>query len=407
MSSSSNFKNVPAIPLDAIFALNAAHSADPDPSKINLGIGAYRDNTGKPWVLPVVKKAKDIIYNDPTLNHEYLPIDGMRSYTDAAARLILGADSPVIGEKRFGAVQTISGTGAVRVGADFLAKFRKAPVYVSNPTWGNHNQIFGDAGFEVRSYPYWDANARGLAFDALIKTLEDAPNGSIFVLHACAHNPTGVDPTHAQWQQIADIMTAKSHFPFFDCAYQGFASGSLASDAWAVRYFVHERGFEAFVAQSFSKNFGLYGERAGALTVVVESPAVADAVRSQLCRLIRAAFSNPPAFGARIVNLVLNDPALYAEWEDNLRTMANRIIAMREAVVAHLRELQTPGDWSHITSQIGMFSFTGLSVAQVAEIKSRFHVYMTDNGRVSMAGLNDGNVKRFSEAIDYVVRNIQ
>ncbi|KAI9356212.1 pyridoxal phosphate-dependent transferase [Zopfochytrium polystomum] len=406
-SRSSNFGGVPLIPLDPIFALSAAHTADPDPNKINLGIGAYRDNSGKPWVLPVVKKAKDILHNDQTLNHEYLPIDGLRTYTDAAAKLILGSDSPVIAAKRFAAVQTISGTGAVRVGAEFLAKFRKSPVYVSSPTWGNHNQIFGDAGFEVRSYPYWDAKNRSLAFDALIKTMQDSPDGSIFVLHACAHNPTGVDPTKAQWAKIADIMTSKSLFPFFDCAYQGFASGSLEADAWAVRYFVHERGFEVFVAQSFSKNFGLYSERAGCLTVVTENEDVAVRVRSQLCRLIRASFSNPPAFGARIVNLVLNNPQLYAEWEDNLRTMANRIIAMRRSVVAHLKELKTPGDWTHITSQIGMFSFTGLTVAQVKEIKARFHVYMTDNGRVSMAGLNEGNVKRFAAAIDYVVRNVQ
>ncbi|KAJ3308607.1 Aspartate aminotransferase, cytoplasmic [Blyttiomyces sp. JEL0837] len=356
----SSFDNVPLAPLDAIFALSGACNADPDPLKINLSIGAYRDNDGKPWVLPVVKKS-------------------------------LG-------------VQTISGTGAVRLGADFLAKYRKAPVYISDPTWGNHGQILNDAGYDVRTYKYWDPQTRGLAFDKMMQCFREAPNGSIIVLHACAHNPTGVDPTQEQWKEIAKVIREKSHFPFFDCAYQGFASGSLDKDAWAVRYFV-EQGFELLVAQSFSKNFGLYGERTGCLTVVTSSETQAVNVRSQLCRLIRASFSNPPSFGARICNLVLNDPALYAEWEDNLRTMANRIIKMRDAVYSHLVTLKTPGTWTHITSQIGMFSFTGLSLAQVTLIKSKFHVYMTDNGRVSMAGLNEGNAKRFAEAIDFVVRN--
>ncbi|KAI8615627.1 pyridoxal phosphate-dependent transferase, partial [Chytriomyces sp. MP71] len=392
-------------PLDAIFALSAAHTADQDPHKINLGIGAYRDNDGKPWVLPVVRKVKQNLLNDPSLNHEYLAIDGLRTFTDASAKMILGADSAAVKEKRFLGVQQISGTGAVRLGGDLLKKIKpSATVYISDPTWGNHFQIFGDAGFPVKTYKYWDAATRGLAFNEFIANLENAPNGSIFVLHACAHNPTGVDPTQDQWKKIAAMMKQKQHFPFFDCAYQGFASGSLDKDAWAVRFFV-ESGFEIFVAQSYSKNFGLYSERCGCLTVVTSTEAQAVAVRSQLCRLNRASISNPPAFGARIVSAVLNDPVLFAEWEENLRTMANRIIKMRSETVRHLTELKTPGTWTHITSQIGMFSYTGLSVAQVKVIKEKFHVYMTDNGRISMAGLNEGNVRRFAEAVDYVVRN--
>ncbi|ORY53027.1 PLP-dependent transferase [Rhizoclosmatium globosum] len=352
--------------------------ADQDPNKINLGIGAYRDNDGKPWILPVVKKVKQNLLTDPTLNHEYLAIDGLRTFTDASAKMILGADSRAIKEKRFLGVQQISGTGAV------LKK--GATVYISDPTWGNHFQIFGDAGFTVKTYKYWNPAT-------LYYCLKTADSGSIFVLHACAHNPTGVDPTQEQWKQIAAIIKEKNHFPFFDCAYQGFASGSLDKDAWAVRYFV-DAGFEIFVAQSYSKNFGIYSERCGCLTVVTSTEQQAINVRSQLCRLNRASISNPPAYGARIVNA-----------EDNLRTMANRIIKMREETVRHLTDLKTPGNWSHITSQIGMFSYTGLTVAQVKVIKEKFHVYMTDNGRISMAGLNENNVRRFAEAVDYVVRN--
>ncbi|KAJ1552142.1 Aspartate aminotransferase, cytoplasmic [Cladochytrium tenue] len=412
-SFAAEFGAVPEIPADPVFALNDGYNADTDPKKINLGIGAYRDNNGKPWVLPVVQKAKAILNSDASLNHEYLSIDGLASFTDAAARLILGDDSPIIKEKRYVAVQAISGTGALRLGADFLVRFRKAPVYISTPTWVNHSQIFGDAGFDVRTYPYWDPKTKGLAFDGLIKTIQDAPEGSIFVLHACAHNPTGVDPTRAQWAAIADAVAAKGHLPFFDCAYQGFASGSTADDAWAVRHFAADRGLELLVAQSFSKNFGLYGERVGNLTVVVggagTAPAAAAgrAVRSQLKRLVRASYSNPPSFGARVVSLVLNDPALRAEWEANLRTMADRIRAMRGAALARLRDLGTPGSWDHVTSQIGMFSFTGLTVPQSRAMRERFHIYLTDNGRVSMAGLNETNVVWFADAVDWVVRNVQ
>ncbi|KAJ3118123.1 Aspartate aminotransferase, cytoplasmic [Physocladia obscura] len=399
------FEAVENLPLDPIFALSAAYVADADSNKINLGIGAYRDNDGKPWVLPVVRQVEQSLLNDKSLNHEYLAIDGLRTFTDASAKMILGSESIAVKEKRFLGVQQISGTGAVRLGSDFLFKINKnATVYISDPTWGNHLQIFGDSGFTVKTYKYWNAATRGLAFDEFLESLKNAPLGSIFVLHACAHNPTGVDPTHEQWKQIAAVIKERKHFPFFDCAYQGFASGSLAQDAWAVRYFV-ESGFEIFVAQSYSKNFGLYSERCGCLTVVTSTEQQAINVRSQLCRLNRSSISNPPAYGARIVNAVLNDPTLFTEWEENLRTMAHRIIKMRSECVRHLTDLKTPGSWDHITSQIGMFSYTGLTKAQVKVIKEKFHVYMTDNGRISMAGLNEGNVKRFAEAVDYVVRN--
>lgn len=308
--------------------------------------------------------------------------------------------------------QTISGTGACHLGALFLAKFYKGnrTVYLSNPTWANHNQIFTNVGLPIAQYPYFDKKTKGLDFDGMKKTLNDAPEGSIILLHACAHNPTGVDPTEQQWREIAEIIRAKKHFPFFDTAYQGFASGDLERDANAIRYFV-DQGFELLVAQSFAKNFGLYGERAGCFHFVT-GPTGASAqetvtrVGSQLAILQRSEISNPPIYGARVASTVLNDPALFAEWKENLQTMSGRIISMRKALRSKLEELGTPGTWNHITDQIGMFSFTGLSEPQVLALREKFHIYMTKNGRISMAGLNTRNVEYFAKAVDQVVREV-
>ncbi|KAJ3259874.1 Aspartate aminotransferase, cytoplasmic [Boothiomyces macroporosus] len=406
MSTNSLFKTTLAPP-DVIFELTASYKADTDPNKINLGVGAYRDNDGKPWVLPVVKKAEHAIVGDNSLDHEYLPIDGIKQFTEASVRLILGQNSPAIAEQRYASAQTISGTGACRLGADFLYQFAKGPVYISNPTWANHRAIFQNAGFDdIREYPYWDPKTRGLAFEALLDCFHKAPNGSILLLHPCAHNPTGVDPTLEQWAQIAAIAKEKNHVVFFDCAYQGFASGDLEKDAQAVRYFVSQ-GMELLIAQSYAKNFGLYNERTGCLSIISKTPQGAKEASSQLCKIIRANYSNPPAFGARIVQTVLNNPQLNEEWIHQLKTMANRIIEMRQALYSSLLTLKTPGTWNHIVDQIGMFSFTGLTPAQVKVLRDKYHVYMTTNGRISMAGLNTSNVHRFAEAVDWVVRNVQ
>jgi len=325
---------------------------------------------------------------------------------------MLGASSPAIAEKRTTSVQTISGTGAVHLGALFLQKFYKGnkTVYLSDPTWANHNQIFGNVGMPTAKYPYFDKQSKGLAFDGMKKALQEAPDQSIILLHACAHNPTGVDPTMEQWKEIADLMAQKKHFPFFDCAYQGFASGDLDRDASAVRYFI-DQGFELLVAQSFAKNFGLYGERAGCFHfVTAPAPNAQETIgriASQLAILQRSEISNPPIYGAKIASTVLNDKALFAEWQENLRTMSGRIIDMRKALRAKLEEQGTPGTWNHITDQIGMFSFTGLSEAQVMKLREKFHVYMTKNGRISMAGLNTGNIDYFAKAVDAVVRETQ
>jgi aspartate aminotransferase len=377
-------------------------------------------------------QADERLRQDSNFNHEYLPIAGLPEFTSAAQRLILGKDSPTIKDKRVSAassdpnhptshqlsqvvsLQTISGTGAVHLGGLFLSKFyprpNSQPIYFSSPTWANHNQIFSNVNLPIKTYPYFSKETNGLDFAGMVSAIESAPEGSIILLHACAHNPTGVDPTRDQWTQLATLLRKKRHFPFFDCAYQGFASGDLENDAWAIRHFV-EQGFELCVAQSFAKNFGLYGERAGAFHFVTgPGPDAADTaarVASQLAILQRSEISNPPAYGARIASLILNDPELFAEWEANLRTMSGRIKDMRAALRRKLEELGTPGTWLHITEQIGMFSFTGLNEKQVMRLREEAHVYMTKNGRISMAGLNTGNVEYFAKAVDRVVRQTQ
>ncbi|OJJ01346.1 hypothetical protein ASPVEDRAFT_82870 [Aspergillus versicolor CBS 583.65] len=402
---------VPSAPEDPLFGLAQAYRQDPSDKKVDLVIGAYRDDHAKPWVLPVVKKADDLIRNDPNLNHEYLPIKGLADYTTAAQKLIVGADSPAIAENRVCTFQTISGTGAVHLGALFLSRFHpkspKPSLYLSSPTWANHHQIFTNVGFTLANYPYFSPQTKGLDFDGMLTAIRSAPAGSIILLHACAHNPTGVDLTQDQWKEVAVIMRERSHFPFFDCAYQGFASGDLSRDAWAIRYFV-EQGFELCIAQSFAKNFGLYGERTGAFHFVsapgAEATQSSAHVASQLAILQRSEISNPPAYGARIASKVLNDPSLFAQWEDDLRTMSGRIAEMRSGLRQRLESKGTPGSWRHITDQIGMFSFTGLTEAQVKVLREKWHVYMTKNGRISMAGLNTHNLDYFAEAVDSVVR---
>ncbi|KAF2113393.1 aminotransferase class I and II [Lophiotrema nucula] len=405
---------VPQAPEDPLFGLMAAYRRDDDPKKVDLGIGAYRDNNAKPWVLPVVKKADEIIRKDPDLNHEYLPIAGLAEFTSASQKLLLGADSPALKEKRVTSLQTISGTGALHLGALFLSKFyrtnAKRTVYFSNPTWPNHFQVFSNVNLEYQQYPYFSKETRGLDFDGFIKTLKGADEGSIIVLHACAHNPTGVDPSQEQWKEIAKVMKERKLFPFLDTAYQGFASGDLDRDGWAIRHFV-EQGFELVIAQSYAKNFGLYGERAGCFHFITAPSSDAEEttkrVASQLAILQRSEISNPPAYGARVASTVLNNPELFAQWKEDLKTMSGRIIDMRKALRSKLEELGTPGTWNHITEQIGMFSFTGLTEKQVLKLREDSHVYMTKNGRISMAGLNTNNVDYFAKAVDKALRDTQ
>ncbi|KAJ2820639.1 Aspartate aminotransferase, cytoplasmic [Coemansia erecta] len=405
----SYFDSVPQAPADGILKLSVLSKADTNSSKVDLGVGAYRDDNGKPWVLPVVRKAEQRLAQDANANHEYLTVGGLPALTEGAQTLIFGEDSKALRENRVYTIQTISGTGANMVGAVFLKQFKQpedAAIYISKPTWGNHRSIFQTAGHEVREYRYCNYETLGLDIDGMLADLRAAPRGQIFVLHACAHNPTGIDPTPSQWEQIADAMEERGHFPFFDCAYQGFATGNVDRDALAIRLFV-DRGFELFVAESFAKNMGLYGERTGCLHAVVAGADRVGAVGSQMNRLSRATISTASAYGAKIAGTVLKDKELYSEWLENMQAMSSRIMQMRKLLRARLEKLQTPGDWSHVTSQIGMFSFTGLKPDQVERLRNEFHLYMTDDGRISVAGLNTGNIDYVAMAIDAAVRGAQ
>ncbi|KAF2361928.1 Aminotransferase class I/classII [Trinorchestia longiramus] len=389
-----------------VFAVVKAFNEDTAEKKVNLSVGAYRTDESKPWVLPVVRETEVALAADTTLNHEYLPILGLESFSTAATRMVLGENSVVIKEGKVTSVQTLSGTGALRVAADTLSRVLKYKTfYFSSPTWGNHKDIFRDAGFtDPHQYRYWDAAVRGLDLDGMLEDLNAAPTNSVIILHACAHNPTGVDPTQEQWKKIADVIEAKSLYPIFDTAYQGFASGDLDKDAWAVRYFA-ERGFEMMVTQSFAKNFGLYNERIGNMVVVLKDSSVIPALRSQITLLVRANYSNPPSHGARIVSSVLNNPKLFEDWRACIRTMSSRIQEMRVGLRERLEKLGTPGAWDHITSQIGMFSYTGLSAAQVKYLVEKYHVYLLSSGRINICGLTTKNIDYVAEAIYDTVVN--
>ncbi|KIK98847.1 hypothetical protein PAXRUDRAFT_823397 [Paxillus rubicundulus Ve08.2h10] len=299
------WEGVPLAPPDSIFKLSAAYNADPYPKKVNLGVGAYRDDDGKPWVLPVIKKASQRLLNDPNLDHEYLPITGLPEFTAAAAKLVLGPNSSALAEGRVVSVQTISGTGANHLASVFLSKYYNfngtKQIYLSNPTWVIHHTIFKNVGMTPIEYPYYDPRTIGLDFEGFKSTVENAVPRSVILLHACAHNPTGVDPTRDEWKELAEVMIAKNHYAFFDCAYQGFASGDLNNDAWAVRYFADKK-IPMLVCQSFAKNAGLYSQRTGALHIISPSKETANRVKSQLSIIQRSEISNPPSYGARLVS---------------------------------------------------------------------------------------------------------
>jgi len=406
------FGNITQAPADPILGVTIAYRADPSPNKLDLGVGAYRTEEGKPYVLRCVKKAEEKMLNNPNLNKEYLPIEGIKEFNDYTVRLLFG-DALKGNEKRVATSQSISGTGAVRLGMEFVRRFLPAgtTVYISNPTWGNHYSICKEAGVPYADYRYFDKKTNGLDFKGMMADIEAAPNGSVILLHLCAHNPTGVDPTQEQWNFIADLIHKKKHIPFLDCAYQGYATGDLERDGFAGRLFL-QRGFEFLVSQSYSKNFGLYGERAGAFSVVCANEDVAAKALSQIKLDVRPMYSNPPIHGARIVTTVLSDPALAQEWVDELKQMAGRIVEMRHDLFNALKAKNTPlpngqpGEWRHITDQIGMFSFTGLTPEQCERMIKKHHVYMLTNGRISMAGLNKKNVQYMADAMHDVVTNV-
>ncbi|KAF8096067.1 hypothetical protein N665_0318s0018 [Sinapis alba] len=394
---SSILSNVLAAPEDPVLSVVFACRDDPSPVKLNLSNGAYRTEEGKTLVLEVVRRAEQQLANDMSSDKGYLPIDGLADFNKLSAKLILGDDSHAMEDNRVVTIQCLSGTGSLRVGSEFLAKhYQQRVIYVPNPTWGNHPSIFTLAGLSVEYFRYYDPQTRGLDFEE---------PGAIVVLQACAHNPTGIDPTLEQWEQIRQIVRSKGLLPFFDNAYQGFASGNLDSDAQAVRMFVADGG-ECFIAQSFAKNMGLYGERIGALTIVCTSEDVARKVHSQLLLVVRPMYLSPPMHGASIVTTILKNSDMYKDWTIELKGMAHRIISMRQKLYEALQARGTPGDWSHIIKQIGMFSFTGLTEKQVRWMAKEYHIYMTYDGRISIASLCSKTVPQLADAIHATVTRI-
>ena len=391
------FTAVEMAPRDPILGLNEQFNADPNPAKVNLGVGVYYDDNGKLPLLQCVQAAEKQMMEAPK-PRGYLPIDGIAAYDAAVKALVFGEDSEPVKSGRVATVQCIGGTGGLKVGADFLKRLNpEATVLISDPSWENHRALFTQAGFAVESYPYYDAATHGVDFAGMLAALNAAPAGTIVVLHACCHNPTGYDITPAQWDQVVAAVKARRLTPFLDMAYQGFGYG-LAEDGAVIGKFV-AAGLDFFVSTSFSKSFSLYGERVGGLSVLCASQEEAARVLSQLKTVIRTNYSNPPIHGGTVVAMVLGTPALRAQWEKELGEMRVRIKAMRQKLVDGLQAAGVKEDMSFITQQIGMFSYSGLSKDQMIRLRNEFGVYGTDTGRMCVAALNSKN-------IDYVCASI-
>jgi len=395
------FAAVELAPRDPILGLNEQFAADTNPRKVNLGVGVYFDDNGKLPLLKCVQAAEKALMDTPK-PRGYLPIDGIAAYDDAVKKLVFGADSEPCKAGRIATVQGIGGTGGLKIGADFLKKLNPAAkVLISDPSWENHRALFSSAGFIVESYRYYDAATRGVDFIGMLADLNAAAPGTIILLHACCHNPTGYDITGAQWDQVIAVVKAKNLVPFLDMAYQGFGNG-ITEDGAVIGKFV-AAGLDFFVSTSFSKSFSLYGERVGALSVLCASKEEADRVLSQLKIVIRTNYSNPPIHGGAVVAAVLGSPELRAMWEKELAAMRVRIKAMRQKLVDGLKAAGVQQDMSFITTQIGMFSYSGLTKDQMVRLRSEFGVYGTDTGRMCVAALNSKNIDYVCQAIAKVV----
>ena len=393
----SMFSAVEMAPRDPILGLNEQFAADNNPKKVNLGVGVYYDDNGKLPLLACVQKAEQAMMEKPSARG-YLPIDGIAAYDAAVQTLVFGAQSPSVQSKRVATVQCLGGTGGLKVGADFLKRLNpQAKVLISDPSWENHKALFTQAGFDVQAYPYYDAQALGVNFPKMLASLASAEPGTIVVLHACCHNPTGYDITPSQWKQVVEIVKSKGLTAFLDMAYQGFGHG-IAEDGAVIDLFV-QAGLSFFVATSFSKSFSLYGERVGALSVHCETADEAAKVLSQLKIAIRTNYSNPPIHGGSVVAAVLNNPEWRSLWESELAGMRVRIKDMRQKLVEGLKAAGVQRDMSFITQQIGMFSYSGLSKDQMVRLRNEFGIYGTDTGRMCVAALNSKN-------IDYVCAGI-
>lgn len=398
----SPFAKVEAAPPDPILGLTEAFNADKNPNKVNLGVGVYQDENGRVPVLATVREAERRWYEKED-SKSYLPIDGVPGYNKAVKELLFGAGAEIVNSGRVITVQALGGTGALRVGADFLRRFfPEAKVWISNPSWENHRALFEAAGFEVTTYPYYDAATHGLDFSAMFECVKNIPDGDVLLLHASCHNPTGVDLSEEQWHELADVLANKQIIPFLDFAYQGFYRG-IEEDAYAVRLFAN-KGLQFLVASSFSKNFSLYRERVGALSFVTADEEEAKRVLSQVKRVIRTNWSNPPSHGAQVVALVLNDQELRAKWVEEVAQMRDRIRKMRHLFVTKLREKGIDRDFGFIERQNGMFSFSGLDAQTVERLRSEFSLYIVRSGRICVAAMNEKNIDYICDAIATVLK---
>jgi aromatic-amino-acid transaminase len=396
------FSSVELAPRDPILGLNEAFAADQRPTKTNLGIGVYTNDEGRIPLLRAVREAEKL-RAEAAAPRGYLPIEGIAAYDSAVQKMLLGADSPLVTEGRAITAQALGGTGALKIGADFLKRLNpNAQVAISDPSWENHRALFEAAGFEVVNYPYYEAASHGVAFDAMLAALNGYAAGTIVVLHACCHNPTGVDLTIEQWKQVAEVVQARGLVPFLDMAYQGFADG-IDADAAAVRLFAATDS-NVFISSSFSKSFSLYGERIGALTITTTSKDETTRVLSQLKRVIRTNYSNPPTHGGSVVAAVLASPQLRAMWEDELGEMRQRIHTMRVSLVEKLAASGASRDFGFVAKQRGMFSYSGLTAAQVDRLKEEFGIYAVSTGRICVAALNTKNIDAVAQAITQVLK---
>ena len=400
-TNASPFEFVYQAPADPILGLTEAFNADPCPSKVNLGVGVYQDGDGKVPLLEVVREAEERLLKTEN-SKSYLPIDGILAYNKEVQGLLFGPHAPVIRDGRVVTVQAPGGTGALSVGADFLKRFfPHSEIYISSPTWENHRGVFEAAGFGVETYPYYDPETHGLDFPAMIRALKCIPPGNIILLHACCHNPTGVDPSRAQWEVLVDHFRSAGLIPFLDFAYQGLGDG-LEEDAFAVRAFA-DAGIPCLVANSFSKSFSLYRERVGALTILTTSAEESKRVLSQVKRVIRANYSNPPSHGAQIVATVLGDSELRARWEVELAEMRQRIRGMRYLFVKTMKEKGVLHNFSFMQQQKGMFSFTGIPTDVVHRLRGQYSLYIVDSGRICIAAVNDKNLDYIGSSIAKVM----
>jgi len=397
------FEHVEAYPGDPILSLNEDFQKDPRDRKVNLSIGIYFDEDGRIPVMEAVREAESGQLREIGPK-PYLPMVGMAQYRDAVQALVFGEESPARKANRIATVQTLGGSGALKVGADFLKRyFPDSQVWLSDPSWENHRFIFERAGFKANTYPYYDEATGGLRFDAMRAAIDALPSRSIVLLHACCHNPTGVDLDESQWRSLIDVIEARALLPFVDMAYQGFGAG-LDADAFAVRELAR-RGLPALVANSFSKNFSLYGERIGGLSVICESAEAAARVLGQLAGAVRSNYSNPPVHGAKIVSTVLNTPSLRKQWENELSAMCQRIARMRQAIHDSLREHVSGEALTRYVKQRGMFTYTGLTEPQVEALREVHGVYILRSGRMCVAALNDSNVAIVADAIGKVLKS--